>query len=310
MGESKTIQPRKKITLRFGVLPFRWLQEQGHLFFQHLLQTLSSRPKNIDGVDMSTFFLNLKEDYPDYIADNETAKKRYEELVVQVAAVITDQESGTLVDTRPAALMAFRCWEERIQDNTSKEDSMDRKDANQKWKEWAKQSAANGAGKAHKLTNILIPWRPRSAKTARSDQQDALPQAILEDLRCKFADIWQPSEVPWPNPTKVVFPEWLPDPIEKKVREERGSIHEEHASNDKSEIPTVEKWGSTHEEATAKLHDEPLSGKRGRQILPTSEQDSTHPRIRGGSRDSTGLFTMAGSEKSKQGLQNQHLSNI
>ena len=133
-------------------------------------------------MDLRTFHQNLTEDLPDHVAEHPAATKRYNELIQQATAVIDDQAAGILIDTRPAALAALRQWEDRIKDNSVKEESLDKKDANKQWREWARMSAAEGAGKAHRWTKVPTPWRPKTAST-NNDHQDALPQAILEDLK-------------------------------------------------------------------------------------------------------------------------------
>ena len=56
---SKPIQPKHRISMRFGVLPYRWLQEKGHILFQHLLQSISNNPRPIDDATIDAVYLNL-----------------------------------------------------------------------------------------------------------------------------------------------------------------------------------------------------------------------------------------------------------
>ena len=253
--KAKPIQPKNRIKLRFGVLPYRWLQEQGHLYFQHLMQTLCVRPKLIDEMDLPTFSNSLKEDVLEQVSENNITNKLHTDLVVQVAAVIADQGSGVLADTRPMAMQSLRKWEEKLHEAMGKEDSLDKKDATQKWREWAQQSAANGAGRAHRWTKAPVPWKTKVAKTATSEQEDAVPMAIRTDLKKKYAAIWRPSTVPWPASSKVQFPEWVPHPFAGKVTGWESSDEPQWLASEASRMPekddepydSPEWWEPTHD---------------------------------------------------------------
>ena len=209
MVKSKPLQPRNSIRVSCGALPCRWLTEQGHRYYQHLLQTISIRPKCVDGETLREFHEQLLDDTPSYVDTDHKAKELRDELLLQAEGVLTDQAGGIVVDTRPVALATFRLWEDKLNKITSKAEGRDRMSAQDAWREWAIQAASAGAGKAHRWTKLPEPWRPKVAQSAPSDQ-DAIPTAILPDLQRKFCKIWQPAGVPRPSPNCVLFPDWLP----------------------------------------------------------------------------------------------------
>ena len=220
MVKSKPLQPRTSIRVACGALPCRWLTEQGHRYYQHLLQTISIRPKSVDGETFAEFHEQLLQDTPSYVDTDVKAKHLRDELLLQTEGVLTDLASGILVDSRPAALAALRLWEDKLKKVTGTAEGRDRMEAQKGWREWALEAASCGAGKCHRWTKVPAPWRPNVAQSAPKDQ-DAIPTAILHDLKLKFSKIWQPMGVPYPSPSKVLFPSWLP-PLSETTPESWG----------------------------------------------------------------------------------------
>ena len=204
------MQPKGDIRVACGALPLRWLTEQGHMYFQHLLQTLARVPKKIDGEEFVNYHDQLTTEIPDHITVDDKAKVLHNELVMQTESVLTDQASGILVDTRPMAIAAYKVWEDKLQGSVAKAESQDRLSAQKSWRLWAIEAASAGAGKAHRWSKVPQSWRPNTARKAPADH-DAEPLNLLNELCEKFKGIWQPASSPIPVPNCVVFPSWLPD---------------------------------------------------------------------------------------------------
>ena len=68
----------------------------------------------------------------------------------------------------------------------------------------------------------------------KNEHQDALPDSILKDLKEKFAKIWQPSSVPLPLPSTVMFAKWIPKPQRVDTREE-GKDNEAHSGQERED---------------------------------------------------------------------------
>ena len=112
---AKPLQPKSSIRSSVSILPFRWLTEQGHRYFQHLMQTLCKVPKKIDGEDFVDYYDQLGNEVPGYIDADINAKDFHQELLLLIESVLSDQATQSLNDTRPVAFALFRAWEDKLQ---------------------------------------------------------------------------------------------------------------------------------------------------------------------------------------------------
>ena len=124
---SKPLQPKGSLIVEVGALPFIWLTEQGHRLYQHLLQTISTRPKVIDGESFEQFHDNVTDqEVPDYIQSDCKAKDLYQDMIMLTEAILTDKAAGILTDTRPNALASMRHWEDRLHKCAADAEARDR----------------------------------------------------------------------------------------------------------------------------------------------------------------------------------------
>ena len=209
MIASKPMQPKGSIRLACGALPFRWLTEQGHRCFQHILQTLTKNPKKIDEETFLDYHDQLANDFPEEVTMDPKAYEMHQELLKLTEGVLTDKETGVIADTRPAALATMKLWEDKLHKAEDKVEAQDNMSAHTNWRQWAVEAASGGAGKAHRWTKIPAAWRPSTAKSAPAEH-DAEPGAVLTDLQQKFEAIWKPTITPRPSPKSILFPSWLP----------------------------------------------------------------------------------------------------
>ena len=79
MIASKPMQPKGSIRLACGALPFRWLTEQGHRCFQHILQT-HENPENIDEETFLDYHDQLANDFPEEVTMDPKAHELHQEL--------------------------------------------------------------------------------------------------------------------------------------------------------------------------------------------------------------------------------------
>lgn len=255
--KSKPMQPKGGLRPEVGALPFRWLVEQGHRGFQHLLQTIAIHPKDIDGENINQYHEQLVDEVPEYVKHEHTANSIYMELVMLIAAIINDKANGSLVDTRPQALATMRTWEAKLQKATDRAGAHDRMAAHIGWRQWAIEAASNGAGKAHRWTKTPQPWRANVAAQAAPDH-DAEPISIITELCAKFSKIWQPAQRPLPLPRKVLFPTWLPDIFADKVAnpddlKSKQDSNQHMENNDIGEIQTANlEWTLVRRKGTTK----------------------------------------------------------
>ena len=115
--------------MRQSILPYRWLTEQGHLYFQHLLQTTCLHPKKIDGQTWEEFHQSVANDVPNDVTGNKEALLLHLKLQAQMEAVVSDQEQGFLSNTRPAAIAALREWEEQLRNKSNRAEANDKRDS-------------------------------------------------------------------------------------------------------------------------------------------------------------------------------------
>ena len=207
--KSQAMQPKGQIRVQTGALPYRWMLEQCHKLHQHLTQTLALNPKKVDDETMAEYQEQLNTEVPDYIHGDLEAEALYEDLVAITSSVLVDQESGVLVDSRPAAFQALRCWTERMQKAQDKAEAQYRMAAHNSWRKWAIEAASAGAGRAHRWTQLPESWRPAVAKKAPQDH-NAEPIHLLNELHDKYKPLWKPAGVPIALPQRVMFPDWIP----------------------------------------------------------------------------------------------------
>ena len=127
--KAKPMKPKNPIKMRRDILPYRWLTEQGHLFYQHLLQTIGLHPKKVDGQTLQEFSQTLENEVPEHVLASKEAYVLYINLHAQAAAVSADQQAQCLADTRPIALVTLKDWEAKLHIRSEKADSHDKQDA-------------------------------------------------------------------------------------------------------------------------------------------------------------------------------------
>ena len=127
---SKPVQPQQQIRLRSGIEPYRQLLQRGHLYYQHLLQTISNKPKDIDNRSIEYFAKDFaEEEVPDCVSLDKVALQLWQQLLTQVQSVVADKTMNALIDSRPLAFHSFRKWEDKLSVNISNVENHDKKNS-------------------------------------------------------------------------------------------------------------------------------------------------------------------------------------
>ena len=68
----------------------------------------------------------------------------------------------------------------------------DRLESARKWKQWARNAGAGGAGAAHGWAKQPVPWKAQLFKDKHGNMP-ALPEAALDHYQQKYTKLWVPG---------------------------------------------------------------------------------------------------------------------